>query len=429
MPPSRSAGSSPTPTAQRLIAPVRHYLVSTRSGERPPAWRPVTTPAASVSETDPSSAVAPAVMPPPGQARTILLTSRPAMGIASADAAPHLTNADVLNPGDRAGPYDLVIDAESAAAFGAATLDPNPRYFDGTALPPTAIATQAYRAQFAAMFQLVPESVFAEARGGVHGQHELLLHRPIVPDETLQTVIETHSVRPSGENLRITLLHKTYDAEEHLVAEQWWTTVMLGTTAEPIGPALPDHAVSGFRRSASHCRGDRPNRSGHGAPLQRRSPATSASITSTWKRPAEVGTRARFSMAFAPWPCVREPWSERYATEIPLASRGSPFVSPLLPSSTGTSRFGSTPSAEIATRWRQCAVRILSSAMAWPSCEPQLPCERAEPTTRYRIPIVSIDGIAADVCITLDRVMGRQASDVQDDASPHRCEAGVGGCA
>src|ERR1700729_954191 len=129
----------------------------------------------------------------------------------------HLTNAHVLNLGDRAGPYDLVIDAESAAAFGAATLDPNPRYFDGTALPPTAIATQAYRAQFAALFQLVPESVFAEARGGVHGQHELLLHRPIVPDETLHTIIE-----------------------------KWGTPGMLGTPAEPIGPALPDHAVADF---------------------------------------------------------------------------------------------------------------------------------------------------------------------------------------
>jgi acyl dehydratase len=149
-----------------------------------------------------------------------------------------------MNAGDRAGPYDLVIDAEIAAAFGAATLDPNPRYVNGAALPPTAIATQAYRAQFAAMFQLVPESVFAEARSGVHGQHELLLHRPIMPGEMLHTVVETHSARPSGENLRITLLHKTYDTEELLVAEQWWTTVMLGTTADPTGPALPDHGVA-----------------------------------------------------------------------------------------------------------------------------------------------------------------------------------------
>jgi acyl dehydratase len=92
------------------------------------------------------------------------------------------------------------------------------------------------------MFQLVPESVFTAARGGVHGQHELLLYRPIVPGETLHTVVETHSARSSGENLRFTLLHKTYDAEEQLVAEQWWTTVMIGVTAEPIGPALRDHA-------------------------------------------------------------------------------------------------------------------------------------------------------------------------------------------
>jgi acyl dehydratase len=149
----------------------------------------------------------------------------------------------VLNAGDRAGPYDLTIDAETAAAFAEATLDRNPRYFDGSALPPTAIATQAYRAQLAAMFELVPESVFAQARSGVHGQHDLLLHRPIVPDEALRTFVETHSARSSGDNLRLTLLHRTFDARERLVAEQWWTTVMLGTTAAPTGPALPDHGV------------------------------------------------------------------------------------------------------------------------------------------------------------------------------------------
>ena len=29
---------------------------------------------------------------------------------------------------------------------------------------------------------------------------------------------------------------------EELVAEQWWTTVYLNTTCDPVGPALPDHA-------------------------------------------------------------------------------------------------------------------------------------------------------------------------------------------
>ena len=69
-------GLATDPEGQRLIAPVREYLVSTQSGGRPPAWQRVTTPAASVSETDPSSAVALAVMPPPGPAERAPLRSR-----------------------------------------------------------------------------------------------------------------------------------------------------------------------------------------------------------------------------------------------------------------------------------------------------------------------------------------------------------------
>jgi acyl dehydratase len=33
------------------------------------------------------------------------------------------------------------------------------------------------------------------------------------------------------------------DAAEALVAEQWWTTVYLGTTCEPVGEPSPDHAL------------------------------------------------------------------------------------------------------------------------------------------------------------------------------------------
>lgn len=156
--------------------------------------------------------------------------------------------ADTLNAGDQAGPYDLVLDADMGAALAVATRDRNPRYFDGSTLPPTAIATQTYRAQFEAIFELVPESVFAAARSGVHGQHELLLHRPIVPGELLYTVVETHSSKSSGHNLRITLHHATYDVHERLVAEQWWTTVMLGVTAEPTGPDVPDHGFGDLDR-------------------------------------------------------------------------------------------------------------------------------------------------------------------------------------
>jgi acyl dehydratase len=150
-----------------------------------------------------------------------------------------------LRSGDRSGPYDLMLDRDMAAALARATLDEAACYLDGTALPPTAIATQTYAPQMAAIFELVPASVFAAARGGVHGRHDLLLHRPIEPGEKLHNLVETHSARRSKENLRVTLLHRTYDAQNDVVAEQWWTTVLLGTTADETGPDLPAYGASG----------------------------------------------------------------------------------------------------------------------------------------------------------------------------------------
>jgi acyl dehydratase len=143
-----------------------------------------------------------------------------------------------------------VLDAHVATAFARATLDDNQLYFDGSTLPPTAIATQAYAAQLPSIFELVPAPVFAASRGGVHGQHDLRLHRPIVPGEQLHTLVELHSAKPSKGNLRVTLLHKTYDARGLLVAEQWWTTVLLGTTAGDSGPDLPDHGTAPVDRHA-----------------------------------------------------------------------------------------------------------------------------------------------------------------------------------
>jgi len=124
--------------------------------------------------------------------------------------------------------------------------------------------------------------------------------------------------------------------------------------------------------------------------------------------------------------CCRRHLAVRDAMETPHGSGGSPFVSLPLFSSTGTSRFGSTPSAEIATRWRQLAVRILSSAMAWPSFEPRV---RGEGVERGPIPSVSR---SADTCRsgTADRrrsaLVGRRAPGVRDSPRPHRCEAGSG---
>ena len=144
-----------------------------------------------------------------------------------------------LHAGDRVGPFDLPLSPDLVGRFAAATGDPSPLLHEGRVVPPSLLATQAYRPKFAALMELVPERTFSAARSGVHGQHDLCLHRPIASDDALHTFIETDSVRSVGDNLFVTLHHLILNEDELLVAEQWWTTVLLGTTAEPTGPDLP----------------------------------------------------------------------------------------------------------------------------------------------------------------------------------------------
>lgn len=155
-----------------------------------------------------------------------------------------------LRAGDRVGPFELPLGPQLVRQFAEATRDDSQEVRDGQLVPPSLIATQVYRAQFAAIAELVPEDVFSVARSGVHGQHDLLVHRSIASDEKLHTFVETHSARPAGDNLRVTLRHVTLDVQDELVAEQWWTTVLLGTTAEPTGPALPDYSLSDAEKAA-----------------------------------------------------------------------------------------------------------------------------------------------------------------------------------
>ena len=115
--------------------------------------------------------------------------------------------------------------------------------FESTArdFGPLAVVTQIFAAETAARPELVPAALRDDATGGVHGEHDVVLHRPTVPGEPLRTWVSAHGARPAGRNSLVTLLYVTRDADDAVVAEQWWTTVWLGVTCEPAGEAPPDH--------------------------------------------------------------------------------------------------------------------------------------------------------------------------------------------
>jgi acyl dehydratase len=150
----------------------------------------------------------------------------------------------------RTGPFEVTLDADLVRSFAEATRDASPLYRSGEAVPPTLLATMIYKAQAASMGALIPASVLSPATGGVHGEHEILLHRPLVPGEQVTTYVEPFSMRPAKGNLRVTFRHPAYDETGALVVEQWWTTVLLGTTAEPTGPDPADRSFPELDRSA-----------------------------------------------------------------------------------------------------------------------------------------------------------------------------------
>jgi acyl dehydratase len=143
--------------------------------------------------------------------------------------------------GQRLGPFPGRLDAEFIRRYAEATKDPNPGPRAGVAVPPAAIVTQIWKAQQAAFGTLVPEAVRASMAGGVHGEHDIALYRPIVPGEELQTWVEGHGCRRGGRHNLVTMLYTTYDGDGALVARQWWTTVLLDAVGDPVGEAAPDH--------------------------------------------------------------------------------------------------------------------------------------------------------------------------------------------
>jgi acyl dehydratase len=139
------------------------------------------------------------------------------------------------------GAFPGVLDADLVARYAAATRDPSPGVAEGAVVPPVALVTQLWEALQAGFATLIPDAVRESSVGGVHGEHDIVVHRPVVPGEPLRTWVSGYGARRRGPNLVITLRYRTLDERDALLAEQWWTTVLLKAEGEPVGRAAPDH--------------------------------------------------------------------------------------------------------------------------------------------------------------------------------------------
>jgi len=149
--------------------------------------------------------------------------------------------ATEIELGTRHGPFVGALDAGVIALYAAATNDTNAAVVAGTAVPATFPVILIFDAQWAAN-AAVPKSVYRGGRNGVHGEHEVLLHRPLVPGETLETFSEPFAVRNTRAGARVVLHMEQFGADGVLAAEHWWTIFFPGCDElADVGAEPPDH--------------------------------------------------------------------------------------------------------------------------------------------------------------------------------------------
>ena len=133
------------------------------------------------------------------------------------------------------------VDAEFLQRFADTTRDPSPSVRAGTAVPALAVVPLLWEAQGEARPALTEPTVEKTAAGVVHGEHAVVVHRPLRPGEPLRLWAEGHSARPAGRNALVTIRYTALDRHDAVVVEQWWTTAYVEAACESVGEGPPEH--------------------------------------------------------------------------------------------------------------------------------------------------------------------------------------------
>jgi acyl dehydratase len=152
-----------------------------------------------------------------------------------------MDSADVVL-GVRVGPLDSYVDPDAVYAFALAINDDNPRYLDGTAVPPTFAMTASLPVVQA--LPPHPQSILDATRAAVHGEHEIVIHKPITPGTRIQTTAERIGVIPTKAGMVVVQRVSALDEVGALLVEQHWISMLIGAaTGEGRGTPAPDRSL------------------------------------------------------------------------------------------------------------------------------------------------------------------------------------------
>ena len=97
----------------------------------------------------------------------------------------------------------------------------------------------------------LPKAAWRQMQGGVHGEHDIVLHRPLTPGDSLDTWTRISAVRTVRDGTQVVLHIEQFDADGRIAVEQWWTEVLLKLHGmADLGSPPGDHSRSRRRAGA-----------------------------------------------------------------------------------------------------------------------------------------------------------------------------------
>jgi acyl dehydratase len=143
--------------------------------------------------------------------------------------------------GRTVGPVSFVIDTDRVAAFAAAIGDPHPPHRSGAVAPPTYIVVPT----FDLVVQALDQAVGLERMGGgVHGEEDIWVHRPLAAGSRLRAHATVHGVRVSASGTRVSI-RVCAVSDGDVVIEHYWTTFLRGVAlGDSAGPDAPAHDLT-----------------------------------------------------------------------------------------------------------------------------------------------------------------------------------------
>jgi len=149
---------------------------------------------------------------------------------------------------DPSGICHTYIDPDHVVAYALATNDENPLYLEGLAVPPVFAAVVAWKAFWGV--PPIPEEALAGTVGGVHGEHDIRIHKPVEVGGWCHTVGELHAVVCSSAGMNVYMRLSTTDDDGAEVLEQYWSLLHRGrVTGGNRGTPPPDHTFPAEARS------------------------------------------------------------------------------------------------------------------------------------------------------------------------------------